>query len=56
MQTISGFWGVMAYAIGAIFGNYFLIYLGAVIVLAFSFIPPFFIEEKRLLHKKIKQL
>src|SRR3972149_6486418 len=32
MQTISGFWGVMAYAIGAIFGNYFLIYLGAVIV------------------------
>jgi MFS family permease len=47
MQTISGFWGVMAYAIGAIFGNYFLIYLGAVIVLAFSFIPPFFIEEKK---------
>ena len=36
MQTISGFWGVMAYAIGAIFGNYFLIYLGAFIVLAFS--------------------
>ncbi len=31
MQTISGFWGVMAYAIGAIFGNYFLIYLGAII-------------------------
>lgn len=47
MQTISGFWGVMAYAIGAIFGNYFLIYLGAIIVLAFSFIPPFFIKENK---------
>lgn len=45
MQTISGFWGVMAYAIGAIFGNYFLIYLGAIIVLGFSLIPPFFIKE-----------
>ena len=49
MQTISGFWGVMAYAIGAIFGNYFLIYLGAIIVVAFSFIPPFFIQESKSL-------
>lgn len=49
MQTISGFWGVMAYAIGAIFGNYFLIYLGALIVLGFSFIPPFFIKESEAL-------
>jgi maltose/moltooligosaccharide transporter len=47
MQTISGFWGVMAYALGAIFGNYFLIYLGAFIVLGFSFIPPFFIKESK---------
>ncbi len=47
MQTISGFWGVMAYAIGAIFGNYFLIYLGALIVLGFSIIPPFFIKESK---------
>jgi len=47
MQTISGFFGVMAYAIGAIIGNYFLIYSGAVLVLLFSIIPPFFIEEKR---------
>jgi maltose/moltooligosaccharide transporter len=47
MQTISGFWGVMAYAIGAIFGNYFLIYLGALIVLAFSILPPFFIKESK---------
>jgi len=49
MQTISGFWGVMAYAIGAIFGNYFLIYIGAFIVLGFSFIPPFFIKETEAL-------
>jgi MFS family permease len=49
MQTISGFWGVMAYAIGAIFGNYFLIYLGALVVLGFSFIPPFFIKESEAL-------
>lgn len=47
MQTISGFWGVMAYAIGAIFGNYLLISLGALIVLAFSVIPTFFIQESR---------
>lgn len=47
MQTISGFWGVMAYAIGAIFGNYFLIYFGAFIVLAFSIVPPFFIKERK---------
>jgi maltose/moltooligosaccharide transporter len=45
MQTISGFFGVMAYATGAIIGNYFLIYSGAVLVLLFSIIPPFFIEE-----------
>jgi maltose/moltooligosaccharide transporter len=47
MQTISGFFGVMAYAIGAIIGNYFLIYAGAVLVLIFSIIPPFFIEESK---------
>jgi len=47
MQTISGFFGVTAYAIGAIIGNYFLIYAGAVLVLLFSIIPPFFIEESR---------
>jgi maltose/moltooligosaccharide transporter len=47
MQTISGFFGVMAYAIGAIIGNYFLIYSGAVLVLLFSIIPPLFIEESK---------
>ncbi|HBX49963.1 MAG: MFS transporter [Bacteroidetes bacterium RIFOXYA12_FULL_35_11] len=45
MQTISGFFGVLAYVVGAIFGNYFLIYSGAVIVLLFSVIPIFFIKE-----------
>ncbi len=55
MQTISGFWGVMAYAIGAIFGNYFLIYLGAIIVLAFSLIPPFFIKESQALTNPEKE-
>ncbi|MFI5236917.1 MAG: MFS transporter [Ignavibacteriales bacterium] len=55
MQTISGFWGVMAYAIGAIFGNYFLIYLGAIIVLTFSLIPPFFIKESKELTESEKE-
>jgi len=34
MQTISGFWGVMAYVIGASFGNFTLIAAGVVIVLS----------------------
>ncbi len=49
MQTISGSFGVLAYAIGAIFGNYFLIYFGVFLVLAFSIIPMLFIEEPRVL-------
>ncbi len=47
MQTISGSFGVLAYAIGAIFGNYFLIYFGVVLVLVFTVFPSFLIEEKR---------
>jgi len=47
MQTISGSFGVMAYAIGAIFGNYFLIYFGVLLVFAFSIVPMFFIKEPR---------
>jgi len=54
MQTISGFFGVMAYAIGAIIGNYFLIYFGAVLVLLFSILPPFFIEERKELTSEEK--
>lgn len=52
MQTISGTLGMMAYVISAIFGNYFLIYVGAVLVLLLSVLPPFFIEEPR----QLKQL
>lgn len=47
MQTISGAFGVGAYAIGAIWDNYVLIYFGALLVFLLSFIPPFFIQEPR---------
>lgn len=47
MQTISGFFGVAAYAVGATLGNYILIYAGAGIVLLFSLIPPLLVEEDR---------
>lgn len=47
MQTISGFWGVMAYLVGATLGNDVLISVGALIVLAFSVVPMFFIKEER---------
>ncbi|HRI46163.1 MAG TPA: MFS transporter [Ignavibacteriaceae bacterium] len=46
MQTISGFFGVLAYVIGATFGNYTLIYVGFILVLAFSVVPMFFIQEE----------
>lgn len=47
MQTISGFWGVMAYIVGATLGNETLIAVGALIVFAFSVVPMFFIKEER---------
>ncbi|MBL4910899.1 MAG: MFS transporter [Alteromonadaceae bacterium] len=47
MQTISGSFGVLAYGIGAYWGNYILIYFGAGLVLLLSILPPFFIEEPR---------
>jgi MFS family permease len=49
MQTISGTFGVLAYAVGALWNNYVLIYGGAVIVLAFSLLPPLLITEPRAL-------
>ncbi len=49
MQTISGFFGVLAYLISAFISNYTLIYIGAGLVLLFSILPPFFIEEPRQL-------
>lgn len=50
MQTISGFFGVLAYIIGATMGNYVLIFFGVVLVFLFSFVPMFFITESRELH------
>jgi maltose/moltooligosaccharide transporter len=47
MQSISGTFGVLAYAVGAFFDNYVLIYGGAVLVLLFSILPPLFITEPR---------
>ncbi len=53
MQTVSGSFGVLAYAIGAVFGNYFLIYFGAVLVFLFTIIPSMFIEEPKVLHESV---
>ena len=53
MQSISGTFGVLAYAIGAMFNNYVLIYAGAVIVLLFSILPPLFITEPRELEPEV---
>ena len=47
MQTVSGTISVGAYAIGAIFDNIVLIYVGAVLVLLFTVIPPLLVEEPR---------
>jgi maltose/moltooligosaccharide transporter len=49
MQTVSGTFGVMAYAIGAIWDNFVLIYFGVILVLLFSLLPPFFIREPKVL-------
>jgi MFS family permease len=49
MQTVSGTFGVLAYAIGAVFGNFVLIYVAAVLVVLFSVIPALLIEEPRVL-------
>lgn len=55
MQTVSGSFGVLAYAIGAIFGNFFLIYFGVVLVFAFSIVPMFFIKEPRELKSVLQE-
>jgi len=47
MQTISGFFGVLAYVVGAVWGNYVLIYFGAFVVFLFSIVPTLLIEEPR---------
>lgn len=45
MQTISGFFGVLAYVTGALFGNFALIYCGAALVVLFNVIPALLITE-----------
>jgi maltose/moltooligosaccharide transporter len=47
MQTISGFFGVLAYVIGATLGNFVLIYVGVALVFLFSVVPMFFIKEEK---------
>ncbi|MEI7726822.1 MAG: MFS transporter [Bacteroidota bacterium] len=47
MQSLSNLFGSGAYLMGALIGNYFLIYAGVIIVLLFSIGPLFFIEEPR---------
>ncbi|MEI7499837.1 MAG: MFS transporter [Bacteroidota bacterium] len=51
MQSISNLFGSGAYLMGALIGNYFLIYAGVIIVLIFSIGPLLFIEEPRELAK-----
>ncbi len=53
MQTISGFFGVGAYVIGAFLDNYVLIYVGVVLVFLLSTIPVFFITEPRELKQNL---
>ena len=47
MQTISGMFGVLAYVIGAVYGNYALIYFGVGLVLLFNVVPAFLLKEPR---------
>jgi hypothetical protein len=47
MQTVSGSFGVLAYLIGGILGNIFLIYFGIIIALLATIIPAFLIHEPR---------
>lgn len=52
MQTVSGSFGVLAYAVGAYWGNYALIYLGVILVFFLSILSPMFIEEPRTLNSE----
>jgi maltose/moltooligosaccharide transporter len=49
MQTVSGSFGVLAYGVGAVWGNTALIYTGVGLVLAFSLLPAALIEEPKVL-------
>jgi maltose/moltooligosaccharide transporter len=56
MQTVSGSFGVLAYAIGAIYGNYLLIYFGSILVVLLTIFPSFIIEEKRQLESATEEV
>jgi maltose/moltooligosaccharide transporter len=49
MQSISNLLGSGAYLMGALIGNYFLIYAGVFIVFSLSILPLFFITEPKVL-------
>jgi maltose/moltooligosaccharide transporter len=49
MQAVSGFFGVLAYVIGAVFGNLTLIFCGAGLVVLFNVIPALMIQEPEVL-------
>jgi MFS family permease len=53
MQSISNLFGSGAYLMGALIGNYFLIYAGVLIVFLFSIGPLFFITEPRELKREL---
>jgi MFS family permease len=53
MQSISNLFGSGAYLMGALIGNYFLIYAGVLIVFLFSIVPLFFISEPRELKREL---
>jgi maltose/moltooligosaccharide transporter len=55
MQTVSGFFGVLAYLIGALAGNLTLIYLAIFLVPAFTILPVLFLEEPRVLAKETEE-
>ena len=52
MQTISGGFAVVAYVIGAVFGNYTLIAIGVGLVLLFNVVASCLIEEPRNLRRE----
>lgn len=52
MQTVSGSFGVAASLVGAYFGNLVLIYVGVILVLLFSLVPPFLIKEPKELQEE----
>jgi maltose/moltooligosaccharide transporter len=53
MQSISNLFGSGAYLMGALIGNYFLIYAGVFIVFLFSIGPLFFISEPKELKRDL---